>query len=298
MTLINHIPYTCSININSTDVSIENLKLINMSIWTNRTSPELNMLKMSSVKVAQCSLAITSVDAHIEQTEIVETYFELYSNVKFHMLRFQGGIIISVSATGILTDCTFQESAILINESYLKWEECIFQDNNQTIEIYIMSNIMLGNCYAYNSSITVTNSTVTVSITGDSKFAGSNQAITLINSVIHLLGEVLFINNTGIRGAAMILYSSTLNIVPDTNVAFINNSAKDRGGAIYIEPGVSSIYQQFYFTCFYHLLNCTANVNYSFYFSNNSAASGGDDIYGAFLQDYFRCRPSLKLIAM
>ena len=65
----------------------------------------------------------------------------------------------------------------------------------------------------------------------------------------------------------MILYSSTLNIVPDTNVAFINNSAKDKGGAIYIEPGVSSIYQQFYFTCFYHLLNCTANANYSFYFS-------------------------------
>ena len=191
MTLINHILYTCSININSTDVSIENLKLINMSIWTNRTSPELNMLKMSSVKVAQCSLAITSVDAHIEQTEIVETNFELYSNVKFHMLRFQGGIIISVSATGILTDCTFQEGAILINESYLKWEEYIFQDNNQTIEIYSMSNIMLGNCYAYNSSIIVTNSTV--SITGDSKFAGSNQAITLINSVIHLLGEVLLI---------------------------------------------------------------------------------------------------------
>ena len=282
----------CGINISSTDVSIENLELMNFTLTINTTSHEPSMLRIFSVKLAQSTLAVTSVDAYIERTDMMETYFAFYltTNIKFTMLKFQDSIVISLSTRGILRDCMFQESMILIRYSHLQFEECIFQDSTAPLDIYSMSNVTLGNCYAYNSPIIVREST-TISFTGTSEFAGSNQALALISSVFNMSGNVTFVNNTGTRGAAMILYSSTLNIAPNTNLVFINNSAKDRGGAIYIEPGVSSIFHQFHFICFFQLLNCSNNANYSLYFSNNSAVNGGDDVYGAFLQAGSGCLP-------
>ena len=38
----------------------------------------------------------------------------------------------------------------------------------------------------------------------------------------------------------MDLYYSLVNIEPGANVIFMNNSASDRGGAVYIGPGIKS----------------------------------------------------------
>lgn len=54
-----------------------------------------------------------------------------------------------------------------------------------------------------------------------------------------LSGNVLFANYSSNTGGAMALFSSTLNFVAGAHVSFVNNSAYDKGGAIYIEPGVS-----------------------------------------------------------
>ena len=72
----------------------------------------------------------------------------------------------------------------------------------------------------------------------------------------------------------MTLYSSTLNLVAGANVSFINNSAQETGGAIHVEPDLTRMPK---LECFYQCNNATL------YFMNNSAESGGDNVYGASL---------------
>ena len=120
-----------------------------------------------------------------------------------------------------------------------------------------------------------------VKITGDVKF--SPTSIFAYSSTITLSGNISFLNNTGVDGGAMALHSSTLNITPNTSVYFYNNTATETGGAIYVDNSANNF--PVYSPCFYQFLDYDANslnwYNISFY--NNSAARGGNDIYGAFM---------------
>ena len=51
---------------------------------------------------------------------------------------------------------------------------------------------------------------------------------------LFLVGDILFINNVGYRGGAMYLYHSILYLEQGANVTFVNNTAEDVGGAIYV----------------------------------------------------------------
>ena len=189
-------------------------------------------------------------------------------------------------------------SAINTNTSF-KFDSCEFHDSSLYIDVDIAS-VVMENCKLARYSISVRGSNVVFS--GISQFTGTNQssAISSYFSNITLSGEVVFANNSGIRGGAMALYSSILNVAPGANVSFINNSAEETGGAIFIYPSLIPPYQQLLITeqqdfpiiykentppqSFYQLLNCTFGANYTFTFANNSAMDGGDDIYGASLQ--------------
>ena len=162
------------------------------------------------------------------------------------------------------------------------------------------SNITMADCKMISNSIGIQNSTVILS--GVSAFtANQKSAISSYYSNITLSGTVLFINNTGIRGGAMALYSSTLNIAPSTNISFISNSALETGGAIYVDPSLiphqlllimeydsfpEPASEDIRPRCFYQLLHCNDSAKYTISFSNNSAVNGGDDIYGASLHFY------------
>ena len=107
-------------------------------------------------------------------------------------------------------------------------------------------------------------------------------------SIIAVTGTALFSNNTGIRGAGMALYSCTLDLGPGANITFYNNSALEKGGAMYIEPSLSpfvfALHMRYEFAelgCFYRLFDCGEGLNYNLHFMNNIALFGGDDIYGA-----------------
>ena len=75
--------------------------------------------------------------------------------------------------------------------------------------------------------------------TGVSQITASDQdsAILSVLSTIILSGNVAFIDNTAPKGGALALYSSHLKIMGGTNVSFINNTAYEVGGAIYVDPG-------------------------------------------------------------
>ena len=114
---------------------------------------------------------------------------------------------------------------------------------------------------------------------------------------ITVTGTVLFINNTGTRGAGMSLYYSSLSIDMGANMTFINNSASEKGGAIYIEPSSTlSVFSlntrnaKEYLECFYGLQNCPMGIGYNLNFMNNFALFGGDDVYGASFNNSGQCR--------
>ena len=164
----------------------------------------------------------------------------------------------------------------------------LFHHGFVTLQNSRMPNVTMEDCIFVSNTLIVYNSYVT--ITGISKFIGNFQpALHSTLSTVILSGVVDFINNTAFRGGAILFYSSILGVAPGVDVRFINNSAKGVGGAIYAEPDLSrNLILWELFTdrqaCFYRTLNCHGGANYSFYFSNNSAVSGGDDIYGASLQ--------------
>ena len=113
-------------------------------------------------------------------------------------------------------------------------------------------------------------------------------AIASFYSNITLSGNVSFVNNTGIKGVAIALHYSTLRIAADANITFANNLALQKGGAIYIEPGVLPnviINSKAPSFCFLDLLNCHKSIDgtlpsYDLYLANNSALHGGNDFYG------------------
>ena len=136
-----------------------------------------------------------------------------------------------------------------------------------------------------NGSAVVSFLSSNVTITGDVTFASNKQTpITAYSSTITLSGNVSFLNNTGINGGAMALYSSTLNIASNTSVYFYNNTATETGGAIYVMNENMNLKFLFpkYTACFYQLLDYdeSSSTWYDIRFHNNSAKNGGDHIYG------------------
>ena len=174
----------------------------------------------------------------------------LFVNVSTVVIKsVKGGPDTSIQATDANVDCV---SYPLNNSIALSGEDC---------------PVLIA---AYNN----------ITVTGNTTFTNKHETpVTAYASLVTLSsGHVSFINNTGTKGGAMALYSSTLNIARNTSIYFYSNRAREVGGAIY----VSTIYNPYEENCFYQLLNYTnSSGTYSLVFETNTAKRGGDDIYGA-----------------
>ena len=225
----------------------------------------------------------------------------------------------------MLKDCTFLDDrgVGIINGTTALIKNCIFQNIGfKSIVLLNTTKIILEDFHMQSSFADIVNSTVLIG--GDSEFIActddSGIAIFSKSSNITLSGNVLFVDNIGMDGGALFMHSSTLTVEADANVTFFNNSALDRGGAlylssstfyisdganitfirnsaldkggaIYIEPGITSIVMvsdDIYYKCPYHIFNCcskNSTVTMQIFFANNIATNGGDDIYGASIQE-------------
>ena len=97
-----------------------------------------------------------------------------------------------------------------------------------------------------------------------------------------LSGETTFKGNKGNKGGAISLSTSShIYLHNGVSVNFDSNHAYDRGGAMYMNTLLLN-----HKRCFYQLkdLYFAQTPNIKLFFVNNSAANGGDDIYGAGLQ--------------
>ena len=194
-----------------------------------------------------------------------------------------GVVIIKSVVGGVGKIATERSKVTSFNNTTDSNTECTIVPLNHEIGVSGQLCSMFITAY---SNITVTNGTTFANLI--------NTPITTYESVVTLSGNITFVNNTGTKGGAIALYSSTLNIARNTSVDFFNNSAREVGGAIYVAMTTNPYDTQ----CFYQLLNYdNSSKEYSLRFEKNKAGKGGDHIYGANMQSicsvaYYKFSPT------
>ena len=175
------------------------------------------------------------------------------------------------------------------NHVHVMVVDCKFEEHSFVKTVG--SFLTLSNCEFLHLCLSPSDNPLTVyhsrvNISG-SKFVSANQtAILAFYSGITFDKTVDFINNTGVGGGALALYSTTLYFTNIANVSFINNRAITVGGAMYVDLGeiVRPDSDFGVFQCFYQVLSPLESSTFQVYFHNNSAAFGGEDIYGTSLR--------------
>jgi predicted outer membrane repeat protein len=147
-----------------------------------------------------------------------------------------------------------------------------------------ITNISISNCTFIESTMILTNVNLTIE---DSNFTDSiSTPIMLFSSTLTIVGHVWFYNNRGYQGGALMLVVTIMNIAREANLLFQENHAENTGGAIFVmHPQMMINLHGVYSSCFYQLLDYDEISTYSIKFINNSAATGGDHIYGASLKN-------------
>ena len=196
-------------------------------------------------------------------------------------------VVFSPSAVGYIEDTTLLHNArvYLVEAADVKLTRCV---SFGTVTVAPVSNVTIEDCEFQINGFTSYNSSVF--LVGRSKFFNNeNSALVAYYSTITLAGSVAFLNNTGARGGALALYSSTVAIANGTSVEFVGNFVHCMGGAIHVEPfmGRNGILANSIVSrpCFYRLLGCADGGEYNITFLNNSAPLGGNDVYGSYLKD-------------
>jgi predicted outer membrane repeat protein len=199
-------------------------------------------------------------------------------------------LVVSVSQQAHFNSCTvYQGFIFFVYTDYAIFCNTTLYDNSR-ISATNSKVIFINSSSLYDSEVIVMSGSIELSQTNVFAYI-SGSAIKCYKSNITIRGCALFANNSGAKGAALALYSSNLKLGNGTNLIFINNLASRKGGAIYIEPGLSPFVYVTSFNsyfqmpdtsyCFYELLDCSSTSTYTVYFENNSAYFGGDDMYGA-----------------
>ena len=117
-----------------------------------------------------------------------------------------------------------------------------------------------------------------VDLLGENVFANNlGTPIQVDGSKIFVYGLLILQNNTAFKGGGISLTNlSTLTIGEQSMINISNNSVANTGGAIFYSSAAGSENAQ----CFYQIPNNYDN-SVLIEFSNNTAAIGGQDIYGA-----------------
>ena len=193
--------------------------------------------------------------------------------------------------------CSFQNLQFFIQFDHIKFsiEDSSFLDiMGSGIELFFSTVKISGNVLVssfVNDLAVLLSEFSNISIVGNVTFSNCQvSVITSFSSTITLSGNISFLNNTGIRGGAMALYSTTLNIARNTNVYFFNNVASETGGAIHVDTNEINYYPAgaYMRPCFYQLLDYVNDSNlYSVHFKNNLAKHGGDHLYGEYMHSDF-----------
>ena len=118
-------------------------------------------------------------------------------------------------------------------------------------------------------------------------FARNKQtALQAFESILYFGGHVIFSENSGTLGGAMILQGGSIfYLIPHTHLEITNNHAK-RGGGIYVEDQVAGTE----IPCFFQQLNLQNRFSYIdavITLENNTADEAGSAVYGGGIDECF-----------
>ena len=254
-----HFNNIMNLRISRMRVSVWNLTVTAASFKTQQMAGRLQTeLWILSVIMNEgtSSVAVSDItNIYLQNTTAIQTYFTL-----------QGSCVRTVELRG----CTFHSGI------------------RTTFAGAPNTTITVTDCVFVNSPVFVYDTKIVLAGTSELKRSRDSSALLVISGTLGLSGSITFAENSAFRGAAMALYSSLIVISPGADVTFANNSVSGKGGAMFIEFGLTKnvLLQRSSIgaVCFYELLDCNDNASYNFHFVNNSAERGGNDVYGVSLQ--------------
>ena len=162
---------------------------------------------------------------------------------------------------------------------------------SDTVNISIQSTQFANNQDLREKPVVVYITKASVMIVTNCEFRNNHgSAIRAVGvASLTMRGDVTFRSNSAQQGGALALTSTKVSFMPGSRVTFQANSARDVGGAIFVESTLSLYDANDPNTrtdCFYQLPERDLSADYSFEFVNNSARNGGYHIYGASLKSY------------
>ena len=210
--------------------------------------------------------------------------------------------VIKQSQHGILAgSLLYQET---VNGSITVKDTCFKENSGISLGVEILQpdsskglDIILNNVTFFNNTNVLPNSgivqvdrSIALSIEDSCVFRGNQGTpIQALATTVTLSGEVIFEDNVAFQGGAISLSYSTLRLKSvdnsSVNVLFVNNTATNTGGGIYIDRS-KKIDSDTRSSCFYALEGLSGNdilrsiINVSLVFRDNEATNGGIDIYG------------------
>ena len=215
-------------------------------------------------------------------------------------------ITLSSAQNLMFIDCDFSENSlsahdvVYVDMSHnVTFINCNFSRNSDThgiVNLHYSHSVTFINCSVYENKvksatdlgIVFLDYSCNVTFDNCSFCSNKNSPIWAYNSNFTLSGTVLFSDNTAYEGGALALYGeSYVYIAYNTDVSFLNNTAENVGGAVFVRNPLPYVTH----SCFLQFLaintssqcsgcNCSlpqSNLN----FINNTAKEGGNAIYGA-----------------
>ena len=227
------------------------------------------------------------------------------------------GIVFSSVRNGTIIECSIQNNLVGVASfhTHLNIENTYITENSfglvvMEIDLYgprienVKPTASIGNSIFSGNSIMgilLINMPPGITINNCLFYDNLGTSITAYQTTFELRGENIFSNNTAERGGGLALYQSTVEFGHGSTTAFINNTANEFGGAIYIATySTLSFFKEFIIfidnefynefsgfrisdtntflnqSCFYK-----TNDERGITFAGNNATLGGLDIYGA-----------------
>ena len=249
----------------------------------------LSMSNISSIEVTSNRASIQCGGFHAENS-IINVQNHACMNLIDNKSAKVGAVSLRLSVLNVRHNATIS----FINNTGGSQQGAIAAELS-TINVENYANIFFVNNSAYaigaiglwTSTLNVRDKTNMVFI-NNTALNGDGGAILLVFSTLAITenshSTIKLVSNSAKCGGAMAIISSSLQwMSSDSNLIFINNSASEFGGGIYIDPGILQLRYKYLIeiNCLYYTLPNDTKRNISFI--NNSATIAGFDVYGASL---------------
>ena len=276
------------------------------------------------VNLKNNSYDVTFIDCNFSGNNFLGDIVSLGSsslNVTFIDCHFTGNIAMSggivflyISHKVTFIDCDFTGNSINVVDIYNSYDvvfvNCSIYKNKDTSSSGInvaygsmllvnSHNVTFANCIIYTNTVTAIYRTAYIlylssaqNVTFTDCIFSNNKGtpISAYKSNFTLSGTILFSNNTAFEGGALALTGeSYVYIANNTNVIFLNNTAENVGGAVFVRSFLpvtpltfpSSFLQFHAINTFSHCFQCGCRFpQFNIYFINNTAKEGGNTLYG------------------